>query len=43
MCSDKRKVELRIGEEMIIDKDLLDKVSKQANDSLRLRMNYIFH
>ena len=28
---------------MIIDKALLDKVSEQAKDSLRLRMNYNFH
>lgn len=28
---------------MIIDKDLLDKVSEQAKASPRLRMNYNFH
>lgn len=28
---------------MIIDKNLLDQVSEQAKDSLRLRMNYNFH
>lgn len=28
---------------MIIDKELLDKVSEQAKDSPRLRMNYNFH
>ena len=28
---------------MVIDKELLDKISKQAKDSPRLRMNYNFH
>lgn len=28
---------------MVIDKELLDKVSEQAKDSPRLRMNYNFH
>ena len=28
---------------MVIDKELLDKVSKQAKDSARLRMNFNFH
>ncbi|MCF2564185.1 WbuC family cupin fold metalloprotein [Prevotella brevis] len=28
---------------MVIDKELLDKISEQAKDSPRLRMNYNFH
>jgi len=30
-------------DEMVIDKELLDKVSEQAKSSPRLRMNYNFH
>ena len=34
---------INMGNSMVIDKELLDKVSEQAKASPRLRMNYNFH